>query len=149
MEQGWLDLSCQRQILHVLERGSRANPALVGIWISPSSKSPPILTLLGSTNLNSRSAHLDTELSFLIILPSRNTIDDATRLSNNTIDTAVPFAPDRKFNAEEKMISASCLRGHLQSEVDNIWADTSTWKGYKRKVRLSTKLIVWLVKGML
>ncbi|KAJ8589133.1 hypothetical protein M405DRAFT_792031 [Rhizopogon salebrosus TDB-379] len=37
-----------------------------GIWLSPSVDTPPILTLFGSTNLNSRSANLDTELSFVM-----------------------------------------------------------------------------------
>jgi CDP-diacylglycerol--glycerol-3-phosphate 3-phosphatidyltransferase len=41
-----------------------------GIWLSPSPDTAPILTLFGSTNLNSRSAHLDTELSFFMITAS-------------------------------------------------------------------------------
>ncbi|KAI0306678.1 hypothetical protein B0F90DRAFT_1814530 [Multifurca ochricompacta] len=41
-----------------------------GIWLSPNFQSPPILTLFGSTNLNTRSAHLDTELSFLMLANS-------------------------------------------------------------------------------
>jgi len=61
----------------------------------------------------------------------------------------VPLAPSCEFNGEENMVSASGLREHLRSEADNILANASTWKGYKRKVRFSTKLIVWLVKGML
>ena len=42
----------------------------LGIWLSPSPDSAPILTLFGSTNLNSRSAHLDTELSFVMLTSS-------------------------------------------------------------------------------
>lgn len=45
-------------------------PSFVGIWLSPNPESPPILTLFGSTNLNSRSAHLDTELSFVMLANS-------------------------------------------------------------------------------
>ncbi|KAG2146215.1 hypothetical protein DEU56DRAFT_731670 [Suillus clintonianus] len=41
-----------------------------GIWLSPSVDSPPVLTLFGSTNLNSRSANLDTELSFVMATSS-------------------------------------------------------------------------------
>ncbi|KAF8499951.1 hypothetical protein JB92DRAFT_2743225 [Gautieria morchelliformis] len=37
-----------------------------GIWYRPTLTSPPELTLFGSTNLNSRSANLDTELSFFM-----------------------------------------------------------------------------------
>ena len=32
----------------------------------PTPDEPPVLTLFGSTNLNSRSANLDTELSFVL-----------------------------------------------------------------------------------
>ncbi|KAJ7471402.1 hypothetical protein B0H11DRAFT_2039814 [Mycena galericulata] len=39
-----------------------------GIWLSTAGR-PPMLTLFGSTNLNSRSAHIDTELSFLMLVP--------------------------------------------------------------------------------
>ena len=38
----------------------------LGIWYRPTLASPPELTLLGSTNLNARSANLDTELSFFM-----------------------------------------------------------------------------------
>lgn len=41
-----------------------------GIWLSPSIDSLPVLTLFGSTNLNSRSANLDTELSFVMATSS-------------------------------------------------------------------------------
>ncbi|KZT23964.1 hypothetical protein NEOLEDRAFT_1068461 [Neolentinus lepideus HHB14362 ss-1] len=41
-----------------------------GLWLSPTPDSAPILTLLGSTNLNSRSANLDTELSFIMMSSS-------------------------------------------------------------------------------
>ncbi|KAI0958048.1 hypothetical protein AcW1_006238 [Taiwanofungus camphoratus] len=38
-----------------------------GIWLRPTPSASPLLTLFGSTNLNSRSANLDTELSFLLV----------------------------------------------------------------------------------
>ncbi|KAH0827117.1 hypothetical protein J3R83DRAFT_4805 [Lanmaoa asiatica] len=41
------------------------------IWLSPSKDSPPVLTMFGSTNLNSRSANLDTELSFVMVTSSQ------------------------------------------------------------------------------
>ncbi|KZS89970.1 hypothetical protein SISNIDRAFT_444667 [Sistotremastrum niveocremeum HHB9708] len=41
-----------------------------GVWVSPSGHEPPLMTLFGSTNLNSRSAHLDTELSFILVTKS-------------------------------------------------------------------------------
>ncbi|KAI0053944.1 hypothetical protein FA95DRAFT_17666 [Auriscalpium vulgare] len=41
-----------------------------GIWLSPSPSSAPILTLFGSTNLNSRSSSLDAELSFVLLTSS-------------------------------------------------------------------------------
>ncbi|KAI0822780.1 hypothetical protein BC628DRAFT_1456632 [Trametes gibbosa] len=42
-----------------------------GIWIRPTPSSTPVLTLFGSTNLNSRSANLDTELSFVLATTSQ------------------------------------------------------------------------------
>ncbi|KAH8106954.1 hypothetical protein BXZ70DRAFT_997834 [Cristinia sonorae] len=41
-----------------------------GLWLRPSPQSNPYLTLFGSTNLNSRSATLDTELSFIMVTTS-------------------------------------------------------------------------------
>ncbi|KAJ7472730.1 CDP-diacylglycerol-glycerol-3-phosphate 3-phosphatidyltransferase [Mycena latifolia] len=46
-----------------------------GIWLSAAAGSPPLLTLFGSTNLNSRSAHIDTELSFLMLVPETSSSD--------------------------------------------------------------------------
>ncbi|KAI0093750.1 hypothetical protein BDY19DRAFT_982650 [Irpex rosettiformis] len=37
-----------------------------GVWLRPNPSADPCLTLFGSTNLNSRSANLDTELSFIL-----------------------------------------------------------------------------------
>jgi len=56
--------------LSVLDPNRPSRPSVVGIWLSPNPESPPILTLFGSTNLNSRSAHLDTELSFVMLANS-------------------------------------------------------------------------------
>lgn len=41
-----------------------------GIWLRPSPAADPFLTLFGSTNLNSRSSNLDTELSFMMVTSS-------------------------------------------------------------------------------
>lgn len=98
----------------------------IGIWLSPSSSSLPVLTLFGSTNLNSRSAHLDTELSFLMLVPSEASSDHETKPSPN-----LP------------------LRKALAQEVDRIRSHTVHWKGEERRVRFTTKIIVWLIKGML
>jgi CDP-diacylglycerol---glycerol-3-phosphate 3-phosphatidyltransferase len=38
----------------------------LGVWIRPSVAEDPTTTVFGSTNLNSRSANLDTELSFIL-----------------------------------------------------------------------------------
>ncbi|EJD53106.1 hypothetical protein AURDEDRAFT_180682 [Auricularia subglabra TFB-10046 SS5] len=38
-----------------------------GMWLSPSSTGLPNVSLFGSTNLSSRSAHLDSELSFALL----------------------------------------------------------------------------------
>ncbi|KAI0077108.1 hypothetical protein K474DRAFT_1771977 [Panus rudis PR-1116 ss-1] len=41
-----------------------------GIWLRPTPSADPYLTVFGSTNLNSRSANLDTELSFVLVTSS-------------------------------------------------------------------------------
>ena len=41
-----------------------------GIWVRPNPSAAPVLTLCGSTNLNSRSANLDAELSFVLATTS-------------------------------------------------------------------------------
>ncbi|KAF7312706.1 CDP-diacylglycerol--glycerol-3-phosphate 3-phosphatidyltransferase [Mycena indigotica] len=90
-----------------------------GIWVSESEESLPLMTLFGSTNLNSRSAHIDTELSFLMLAPD----DDSE--------------------------AVLALRRQLAAERDNILAHSKPWSGHHRQVRLGTKALVWLVGGML
>ncbi|TFK27472.1 hypothetical protein FA15DRAFT_586378 [Coprinopsis marcescibilis] len=91
-----------------------------GIWLSPNNDSKPILTLFGSTNLNARSAHLDTELSFMMVIPSSSPSSDALELQSAL--------------AQE----ASKIRGH-----------TVEWKGAEREVSKITRLLVRILKGML
>lgn len=93
-----------------------------GLWLSENTASPPVLTLFGSTNLNSRSAHLDTELSFVMLVPPRG-------------------------DSEEQ--SVTDLRHRLGEEVRGIRSNVHPWQGKERKVRLGTKAIVSLVGGML
>lgn len=83
-----------------------------------------MLTLFGSTNLNSRSADIDTELSFAMVLPSYHATED-----NND-----PVA---------------ALRGKLAREVADIRTDAKEWKGDQRKVRWTTKILVYLVGNKL
>lgn len=40
------------------------------MWLRPSPEADPIMSLFGSTNLNSRSSNIDTELSFMLITSS-------------------------------------------------------------------------------
>ncbi|EEB93526.1 hypothetical protein MPER_07800, partial [Moniliophthora perniciosa FA553] len=102
-----------------------------GLWLSPNASSHPVLTLFGSTNLNSRSSHIDTELSFVMILPSKQQ------------DT------DSQQKATELTNGITTLQAQLADEVANIRASTHEWKGDSRKVRLGTKLLVALVGKML
>ncbi|THV01000.1 hypothetical protein K435DRAFT_776198 [Dendrothele bispora CBS 962.96] len=96
-----------------------------GLWLSPTPTSSPVLTLFGSTNLNSRSAELDTELSFVMVLPSQ---ENASVSQDSPIDT---------------------LRSQLAQEVQQIRKDATGWKGGEREVRLGTKMLVKIVGGML
>ncbi|KAH8822846.1 CDP-diacylglycerol-glycerol-3-phosphate 3-phosphatidyltransferase [Flagelloscypha sp. PMI_526] len=43
-----------------------------GIWVSPSPNQPPNITVFGSTNFNSRSSFIDTELSFVLVAPGED-----------------------------------------------------------------------------
>ncbi|KAF9260044.1 hypothetical protein L218DRAFT_974461 [Marasmius fiardii PR-910] len=95
-----------------------------GLWLYPTRTSAPVLTLFGSTNLNSRSAHIDTELSFVMILP-----------------------PEPQ--PTEHSDSISRLGADLAAEAANIRQDVGEWKGGERKVPFLTKLIVALVGRML
>jgi CDP-diacylglycerol--glycerol-3-phosphate 3-phosphatidyltransferase len=110
-----------------------------GIWVSLTSSAAPILTLFGSTNLNSRSAHIDTELSFLMILPSETQIPATT-------PTMDPSSADSLALADSPL---RALQRDLAREIDGIRSNAAEWKGEQRHVRWTTKIIVWLVKGML
>ncbi|CAA7269527.1 unnamed protein product [Cyclocybe aegerita] len=111
-----------------------------GIWLSPNATSPPVLTLFGSTNLNARSAHIDTELSFLMVVPSEGLTVSAAEERTKDIPS-FPDAPQ-----DQQLLS---LRQELAREIDGIRSNAGEWKGGHRKVRWTTRLIVWLVKGML
>lgn len=110
-----------------------------GIWVSLTSSAAPILTLFGSTNLNSRSAHIDTELSFLMILPSETQI-------SATATTTDPSSPDTLALADSPL---RALQRDLAREIEGIRSNAAEWKGEQRNVRWTTQAIVWLVKGML
>ena len=90
-----------------------------GLWISPMQGEHPVLTLFGSTNLNSRSANLDTELAFVMITPT---------------------------SSDENIIR---LREGLGTEIQTLRAHAVPWRGGQRKVRLGTKALVGMVDGML
>jgi len=51
----------------------------------------------------------------------------------------------------EKTSDSACvtLRQDLAKEIEGIRSTTTEWKGGRRRVRWSTKFMVWLVKGML
>lgn len=109
-----------------------------GVWLSPDSNSSPILTLFGSTNLNARSAHLDTELSFLMIVPSEVP-------STSGSDSPTTGAPSASMSA----VALSTLRQDLFEEVSRIREDTVDWQGGQRKVQFITRFLVRVLKGML
>ena len=95
--------------------------SLQGIWIRPTPSSLPTMTLFGSTNLNSRSSNLDTELSFIMTVPE---------------------------NSDNK--AALALRQKLQDEVQSLKGFAVPWRGESRHVRIGTKMLVGLgIEGML
>lgn len=102
----------------------------LGIWLSPSPTSAPILTLFGSTNLNSRSADLDTELSFLMLTSSPKLREELAKEVKEL----------RRYVGRWKGAAPGEADGRRQRE---------SGEGGGRKVRFGTKLLVWLVGGML
>lgn len=93
---------------------------LLGIWLARSAHQSPYATLFGSTNLNSRSAHLDTEISFLLSVPEH-----------------------------ESSLRAALQREVAHIRKNAIPVDSSTFALPERQVSLSTKAIVALVGSML
>ena len=67
-----MDISCERYLLFSSTRDMTDVDDVIheGIWLRPTPLSHPNLTLFGSTNLNSRSSNLDTELSFMMVTTS-------------------------------------------------------------------------------
>ena len=90
-----------------------------GIWVRPTPTSTPALTLFGSTNLNSRSANLDTELSFVLATTSPALRQRLAEEVDGLREHATPW------------------RGQDSSDDD------------ARRVRLGTRALVALVGGML
>ncbi|KIY71182.1 phospholipase D/nuclease [Cylindrobasidium torrendii FP15055 ss-10] len=96
-----------------------------GLWLTPNGSQDPVLTLFGSTNLNARSADIDTELSFMMVVP-----------------------PGKE--AEEKDSDANMvLRRRLAEEVASIRAHAREWRGEERTVRPLTPFMLALVKDKL
>jgi CDP-diacylglycerol---glycerol-3-phosphate 3-phosphatidyltransferase len=88
-----------------LFRYNKANSVWEGIWLSPNPESPPILTLFGSTNLNSRSAHLDTELSF-VMLANSDSVQKKLQLELQGLND---FAEDWKGDRRNVRAVTKCL----------------------------------------
>ncbi|KAF4608259.1 CDP-diacylglycerol--glycerol-3-phosphate 3-phosphatidyltransferase [Pleurotus pulmonarius] len=115
-----------------------------GIWLSPTPDAPPVLTLFGSTNLNSRSSQLDTELSFIMALPS--SASDRVRTSPEEYNTAVADASASQVGEEPPRLD---LGQELHKEISRLHQFTEEWQGGTRAVRWGTKALVRLVGGML
>ncbi|CAE6439414.1 hypothetical protein ACGC1H_000783 [Rhizoctonia solani] len=91
-----------------------------GMWILPSIHEAPYATLFGSTNLNSRSAHLDTEVSFLLSVSEQNSL----------LRTALQHEVS-----------------HIRSSTVKV--DDQTFASSERRVSFTTRAIVALVGAML
>ncbi|KAJ3828828.1 CDP-diacylglycerol-glycerol-3-phosphate 3-phosphatidyltransferase [Lentinula raphanica] len=128
-----------------------------GLWLSPSKDSPPVLSLFGSTNLNSRSADIDTELSFVMILPPVQPTIPFNAEADSVVDsTSISTTPNGARHATTiqnlstpENGSVERLYGQLEQEVTGIREDVGPWQGGTRKVRWLTKVMVWLVGGKL
>lgn len=91
----------------------RSGEFILGIWLSPNPESLPILTLFGSTNLNSRSAHLDTELSF-VMLANCKTVQEKLHLELRGLQNfAEDWRGDRRNVRAVTKLLARLLSGYL------------------------------------
>ncbi|KAK0204999.1 hypothetical protein DFS33DRAFT_1259234 [Desarmillaria ectypa] len=97
-----------------------------GLWLSPTATTNPILTLFGSTNLNARSAHIDTELSFLMLLQ-----------------------PSNEFEGHDIADSTMSLGRQLADEIRTIRNHAHEWNGSQRTVRPGTRTMLKIVEDML
>lgn len=84
-----------------------------GVWVSPTSSQPPLLTLIGSSNLSTRSATLDHETSFFITTTS----PELRRSLANEVSLLRKFAEHHRVGEE-------------------------TWQRDDRKVSWQTKVLV-------
>ncbi|KAK0469546.1 CDP-diacylglycerol-glycerol-3-phosphate 3-phosphatidyltransferase [Desarmillaria tabescens] len=98
-----------------------------GLWLSPTAATNPILTLFGSTNLNARSAHIDTELSFLMLLQPPNESEGYDAAADSTM-------------------SLGC---QLADEIRTIRSHAYEWSGYQRAIRPGTRTMLRIVEDML
>jgi CDP-diacylglycerol--glycerol-3-phosphate 3-phosphatidyltransferase len=108
--------------------------------VSPDASSPPVLTLFGSTNLNSRSAHIDTELSFIMVVPVA---------SEQRSEKIMSPAEEAETTTNDNLAAMMSLRHRLADEITKLRAHAVAWRGGERMVRFWTKVIVQIVKGML
>jgi CDP-diacylglycerol--glycerol-3-phosphate 3-phosphatidyltransferase len=96
-----------------VEIDRRFGAFILGIWLSPNPESLPILTLFGSTNLNSRSAHLDTELSF-VMLANSETVQEKLHLELQGLQNfAEDWKGDRRNVRAVTKLLARLLSGYL------------------------------------
>lgn len=121
---------------------SKPDISLSGIWVSPNAASPPVLTLFGSTNLNSRSAHIDTELSFIMVVPVPSDHHSGDVHPSKEVQGSMTMASDNT-------VAMMSLRHRLAYEIEKLRTHAVDWRGRERKVRFWTKAMVRIVKGML
>lgn len=91
-----------------------------GIWLYPEGRSAPTVTLLGSSNFGTRSAHLDLECTLLI---------DATR------------SPSMQRRLKDEV-------NELQKDAGDL-VNEEMFQRPERKVHWGVKVAAWFIKRML
>ncbi|KIJ44309.1 hypothetical protein M422DRAFT_30456 [Sphaerobolus stellatus SS14] len=90
-----------------------------GIWYRPRDNLPPGFTMFGSTNLNSRSANLDTELSFFMVTEQASLQEELYaeihNLRNNArvVDEEDWMVPERRVRIGTRALVAAGVEGML------------------------------------
>lgn len=83
-----------------------------GMWLSPARTGLPNVSLFGSTNLSSRSAHLDSELSFALLTENdelRHRLRDelaSIRSHSRVVDESTWSTPSRRVGLTTKLLVA-------------------------------------------
>lgn len=98
--------------LHTVSGTADNTQSGLGLWLTPAESGLPNATVFGSTNLSSRSANLDTELSFTLLTANdklKQQFRDelaAIRKFSDIVDEGTWDAPSRRIRLSTRLLVA-------------------------------------------